>query len=367
MLFTKQLLFIHVPKTGGMSIDKCLLATLPRPLYYVRPPHEQPIQDTGVIDIVGNRHLSLPAAREVVSRHGFAVERFPLILAVIRNPYALEVSRYAYLQNGQAWEAGPNQELALTADFETFAVKSSVHGGSVPIEDYFALDGVIPDNMRIVRFENLAEGVRDALRAAGVEIEVNLPHINQSIHGDFKSYYTAAAEEAVYRRYKWVFDQQFYPRLDLEACPPATSLHVHRLPISGPVRQIGLSHGFCPDRWVGENLYFKVKIEEPVNDVSIHGWVPNCFQFPINVSASINGSESRATFAGGEYFKWDLPCSLIVGETAEVKLSSSETWCPKAAGASNDERKLSFQLARVAFGDVEVVQPGPSGSDIHRH
>jgi hypothetical protein len=352
MLFSKQLLFIHVPKTGGMSINKCLLATLPRPLYYVRPRHEQPIQDTGVIDIVGGRHLPLRAACDVVSRHGFEIEQFPLILAVIRNPYSLEVSRYAYLQSGQPWEAGRNQELALTTDFETFALNSSVHGGSVAIEDYYTLDGVIPTNMRIVRFENLAEGLCGALAVAGVHIESSLPHINISRHGDYRSYYTAAAEEAVYRRYKWVFDQQFYERLDLETLPSAPTLHVHRLPISGPVRQVGLSHGFCPDRWVGENLYFKVKTDEPITDICIHGWVPNLFQTPIDFKAWVNGSQSNVTVPAGDYFKWSLPCSLVAGQTAEIKLSSSEAWCPKVAGVSNDERKLSFQLAKVAFGDV---------------
>src|SRR4051812_43407769 len=215
MLFSKELLFIHVPKTGGMSIDQSLLATLARPVYYVRPSHESPIKDSGIVEIVEDRHLSLPAARNVVSQHGFEIGQFPMILAVIRNPYSLEVSRYAYLQNDHAWDAGSNQQLALTADFETFAINSSVHGGSVPIEDYFQLDGRILENVRIVRFENLDDGIRDALRSVGVRVEGRLPHFNVSRHGDFASYYNATSEEAVYRRYKWVFDTGYYERLDL--------------------------------------------------------------------------------------------------------------------------------------------------------
>src|SRR4051812_45175713 len=106
MIFSKDLLFVHVPKTGGMSIRQYLLDTLPRPVYFVRPFHEEPIRDNGVVDIaVESRHLSLRAAGQIVSRNGFKLEQFPLILAVIRNPYSLEVSRYAYLQSGQPWEA----------------------------------------------------------------------------------------------------------------------------------------------------------------------------------------------------------------------------------------------------------------------
>jgi hypothetical protein len=349
MLFSKELLFIHVPKTGGMSIDQSLLATLARPVYYVRPSHEPPIKDSGIVEIVEDRHLSLPAARNVVSQHGFEIGQFPMILAVIRNPYSLEVSRYAYLQNDHAWDAGSNQQLALTADFETFAINSSVHGGSVPIEDYFQLDGRILENVRIVRFENLDDGIRDALRSVGVRVEGRLPHFNVSRHGDFASYYNATSEEAVYRRYKWVFDTGYYERLDLSASHSSTKFHVHRLPISGPVRQVGLSCGFCPDQWVGKDLHFKVKIEQPVTGVSIQGWLPNRFQGPVNLRVSINGTESNSSFMGGEFFNWDLHCPLQAGDLAEMKVSSSDAWCPKVAGISNDERDLSFQLASVAF------------------
>src|SRR5689334_3669504 len=133
MLFSKELLFVHVPKTGGMSIGSHLLAELPRPVFYVRPPHEQAIQDPGVVDIVENRHLPLSAARQLVAQYGFEITDFPMIIAVVRNPYCLEVSRYAYLQNGHAFDAGPDQELALSADFETFAIESSPRGAHFPV------------------------------------------------------------------------------------------------------------------------------------------------------------------------------------------------------------------------------------------
>src|SRR5437868_3387349 len=160
MVFSKQLLFIHVPKTAGMSISNYLLSTLSPPLYQVQPGSGQK-HDSRVVPITGKRHIGLAEAARVVSACGFEIRRFPLIFAVIRNPYALEVSRYAYLQTGHPWDAGRNQELALTANFETFAIQSSLHDGSVPIEKYFQLDGAIPPNMRIVRFENLATGIRD--------------------------------------------------------------------------------------------------------------------------------------------------------------------------------------------------------------
>jgi hypothetical protein len=123
MIFSKELLFIHVPKTGGMSIGQYLLATLPRPVYFVRPVHEDSIQETGVVDVVEERHISLLAASNLVSRYGFDIRQFPLILAIIRNPYSLEVSRYAYLQHGK-----PSRSIAvsITIQFRSRITSSSM-------------------------------------------------------------------------------------------------------------------------------------------------------------------------------------------------------------------------------------------------
>jgi hypothetical protein len=179
--------------------------------------------------------------------------------------------------------------------------------------------------------------------------DLDLPHHNQSRHGDFRSYYTPAAEESVYRRYKWVFDNNFYERLDLQECAQLKTFHVHRLPISGPVHQVGTSYGFSPDKWAGGKVLFKVKAEQPVVGLSIQGWMPNRFKAPVVVAARINGKLSRISVRGGQAFKWDFDGSASVGGTVEVELASSETWCPKAAEASDDARQLSFQLASIAF------------------
>jgi hypothetical protein len=349
MVFSKELLFIHVPKTGGMSVTNYLLSTISPPVYEVRPDHGGDARRGGVIEITGNRHLGLTEAGRVVAEHGFEIGKFSLILAVIRNPYSLEVSRYSYLQTGHPWDAGPNQELALTSSFETFAVHSGVHAGATSPENYYQLDGAIPKNMRIVRFENLAAGIRSVLEEIGMSSDLDFPHHNQSLHGDYRSYYSAAAEEAVYRRYKWVFDNHFYERLGLHDCAQLNEFHIHRLPITGPVHQVGTSCGFSPDKWAGGKVRFKVKAEQPISGVSIQGWVPDCFKDQIALVARVDGSVSRLTLQSGEAFAWDFDCAVTAGSTVDVELTASETYCPKAAGVSGDERQLSFQLANVAF------------------
>ena len=215
MIFSKDLLFVHVPKTGGMSVTRYLLEVLPRPIYYSVDRRDERITDEGIHQFPGIRHETLAEARDIVREYGFDIPDFPLILAVLRNPYAIEVSRYKYMQQDYAWLSGSVKELALNEDFVTFALKSSYHGGSSrPLDDYFLLEGKAPPNLRILRLESLLEELKSALRGIGIEKVAELPHENTSFHGDYRLYYSKAAEEIVYQKYRWAFDAGWYDRLD---------------------------------------------------------------------------------------------------------------------------------------------------------
>src|SRR5262245_30368501 len=124
MIFCEKLLFLHVPKAAGSSLARVLLELLPRPTYYVHPDASLSDPDNGVIDVSGGTHENLAEAGEVLARYGFDLASINVILGVVRNPYDMEVSRYSYLRKANAYDIGYNQALALTSDFETFAVKS---------------------------------------------------------------------------------------------------------------------------------------------------------------------------------------------------------------------------------------------------
>jgi hypothetical protein len=95
MIFSDQLLFLHVPKTGGMAVTGVLLSLLHRPVDYTQP---EPLnrRDDGLIYIRGVRHETLSDAERILPRYCHSLERFTSSLAAIRNPYYPEVSRYAY-------------------------------------------------------------------------------------------------------------------------------------------------------------------------------------------------------------------------------------------------------------------------------
>jgi hypothetical protein len=96
MVFSRDVLFIHVHKAGGTSVTHYLLETLPRPVYYVSRARHETENSEGLIHIHGHPHQRLDEAAAFVRGHGFELAEFPLILAVVRNPYDIFVSHYAW-------------------------------------------------------------------------------------------------------------------------------------------------------------------------------------------------------------------------------------------------------------------------------
>jgi SAM-dependent methyltransferase len=362
VIFTKDILFLHVPKTGGMSVSSYLLEVLPAPVYYVRPAHarEDFAEREGVVRVAGGRHQSLPAAAEFLRDYGLELADFRLILAVLRNPYSLEVSRYHYLRQGHPQDGGPNQRLALTRDFTTFAAKSSFKADrdSRPLENYLYLEGKLPPNLTIARFENLEADVKGALSSIGIEDGGSLPWRNVSRHGDFASYYTKEAEEAVYRKYGWVFEAGFYermPQLGRDAKgqrPPGRA--VYTLPIVGPVRQREEASGFHADCWVARTLRCTLVPDELISEVILEGRVPRIPDArDVTLTFSVDGEETAAMFRSGQRFSWTVPCTLVPGAETELTLKSSAIRRPEAARDSRDGRDLALRLDRITFLTTE--------------
>jgi hypothetical protein len=373
MIFCKDLLFLHIPKTGGMSMTRHLLDVLPKPIYYMHELPDTSTADAGIVQFYGLRHETLDGARRIVREYGFEVEAFPMILVVLRNPYEQEVSRYAYLKQGHEKDAGYEQSLAMREDFETFAVRSRFGAPIEPIEKFLLIDGEVPSNLRVLRLESIDEELPSALRDIGIEPVGALPRQNTSPHHDYRLYYSRAAESAVYLRYRWIFDNGYYQRMDPDAFPFVASapLHGEQLPIRGPAHLTGPSVGLWPDSWVGEHLWFRVAVEELVETVSIEGWIPGRIDEPVRLGVTVDGVGASGSFSGGEPFTWEVPCHLPRETEVEVVVTAERMWCPRDSEWSKDERPLSFLLRRIRFepqrrpSDVETLPDSPALSRGH--
>lgn len=215
MIFNQDLLFLHVPKTGGMAVTDKLLEILPKPIYYALPKDSQDKfhQPPQIFATAGKRHGNLQDAREWVGQYDKNLSSFKKIVATIRNPYAMEVSRYFYLRKGFAWDKGKAQQIALDSDFETFALASPYFGRQLSgIEDYFCIDGVTPANLATIKQEQLQSDLAEILAELNLTLDTPILQKNKTKHREYQHYLTSKAEEAIYQRYQWLFDAGFYQR-----------------------------------------------------------------------------------------------------------------------------------------------------------
>ena len=220
MLFNQDFLFLHVPKTGGMAVTKKLLEILPKPIYYALPEgaKDKAHNPPEIIATVGKRHGNLQQAQEWVAEYGKTLASFKKIIAVVRNPYAMEVSRYFYLRLGHPWDRGKAQKIALTSDFETFAEKSPYFGRkSSQIEDYLVLDGIKPNNLVVIKHEQLYSDLQKVLMELDIILDSPITKVNSTKHQDYHQYLTPTAETAIYNRYQWLFDTGLYQR-EITSC-----------------------------------------------------------------------------------------------------------------------------------------------------
>ena len=209
MVFNDQLLFIHVPKTAGMAVEEALCRSLKGDIYVVARPGEFPSQQN-VKFIHGNRHQTLQGADQFFKEAQLPhrLRTFKKIIAMIRNPYEVEVSWFHYLRMGHEWDAGKAQNLAMKGNFADF-VRGSTWWFDYP--DYYTVDGVIPDNLHVVRHEDFP-----AAFSTGFESFFHTPFmvkkINVSHKTRYSDYYDRELEAHIYRKYQWLFDQGYYKR-----------------------------------------------------------------------------------------------------------------------------------------------------------
>lgn len=210
MVFNDDLLFLHVPKTAGMAISAALMQCLRPPVYYAVQEGHAGDAAPGATVMVGRRHQNLATVDAWFEASGLShrVASFRHILVMVRNPYAMEFSRFHYLRKGHAWDRGKAQELALEGDYAAFVAGSRWW---FDFRDYYTLNGAVPDNLRIVRQEDYAATLSLTCGDAFAR-PLQVPRVNRSHTQDYRELMDAGLERAVYAKYQWLFDKGFYPR-----------------------------------------------------------------------------------------------------------------------------------------------------------
>lgn len=236
--YTDDFLFIHIPKTGGTSVKQWLAN-------HVQGVKLATDEDCGFP--IG--HIPLRDVKQWVGR---CPSSFKRIVAVIRDPYEQQLSQWLFwadrYRRGQwhihNYTAGISPTLTdflqdPRSDFHcwyetNFAVLPV--GGATPrsLEDpllryegfsgfyrfWLEVDGEIPENVELIRYEHLAESwARIAPEVTGKLDAPSLPQANQGPRRIQYAleYYTPLGVSIVTAKFAWTFAAGLYPEVPAEA------------------------------------------------------------------------------------------------------------------------------------------------------
>jgi hypothetical protein len=184
--------FVHVQKTGGLTVDSVLREVASDAEHYSYPGY--------------GRHAGL---EQLLSDRPECADYF--IFGFIRNPWARMYSWWAMIQRRQQSALAGNtyvQEqlrrnsfwrrvLAEFPDFESFILKGvpTVDRLGTPQLSYLSAPSRKADF--IGRTEELSSDLRQVLQRLGIDREIEVPRRNAAPAVDYRNYYTLAMRETV--------------------------------------------------------------------------------------------------------------------------------------------------------------------------
>ena len=142
-------------------------------------PYEASSVQGGIEYIRDKRHETLDDAATFFDDRHIWLEQFEQFVVVMRSPYELELSCFAYLLKDLPWDRGKAQELVLEGGFRQHLATAPFFGMNPPRLDlYYHIGGVIPGNLIILRYEKLAAEIERHI-ASYLESSYGVPHQNQ--------------------------------------------------------------------------------------------------------------------------------------------------------------------------------------------
>ena len=222
--YSDDVLFIHVPKCAGWSVKRWLQKALPGFVLPENTPNNLPMGHTPL------RHMEQWTGKKPSS--------YKTIIAVIRNPYERELSEWNYRRDRFAkghrhiFDIVAASHTTLTSFMldpmsewhrlnyerpgqarvtkEPDGTSYATHGGFWMY--WLAINGEIPDNVQILRQENLATELPAAVAEFTTGDLPEVPRLNATTHDEAMRYHTPLSVQLTEHRCKWAFDN-YYERL----------------------------------------------------------------------------------------------------------------------------------------------------------
>ncbi|MFX0543655.1 hypothetical protein ACEWPM_018405 [Roseovarius sp. S4756] len=143
MIYTRDAVFIHVPKTGGMSVTRFLVNALDCPVTVVAPANAEahsmglaasPSAAAKLNHVRGDRHETCEQAVSLIRAHSWPMP--PAAFAMIRHPADLMLSYYRHMRKPVVWKLrgmsaetlGGIPKLAMDLPFDAFCQATAFYG-----------------------------------------------------------------------------------------------------------------------------------------------------------------------------------------------------------------------------------------------
>ncbi|MCY7396297.1 MAG: sulfotransferase family protein [Nocardioides sp.] len=188
----RRVLFVHVQKTGGITVEKTLVERLPGAVKLARLP--------------GRRHARLGAVLRV---HPEVADYWTF--GFVRNPWARMWSWYAMIQRRQGAAEGGNSRVATRIernafwsgvlddipDFETFVMQGPDRFARLGTPQVRYLRTPQKQADFIGRTERLDEDLAQVCERLGLEAPPSVPRRNVGTTSDHRRHYTPAMRDRV--------------------------------------------------------------------------------------------------------------------------------------------------------------------------
>jgi hypothetical protein len=189
-----KLAFVHIHKTGGLSLRHYLLKN---------------VRDLAELPDLPGPHRPLAELHGVLRARGVDPSRVA-VLTVLRDPLSHAVSVYEFWRSDklpQAQRELPRVALTRRLSFRDFLFQVLVVD---PFGRMLLVDGALPANVHVLRLENLAEEGSQMLRRLGFKPRGEIGHENATPHPPYQHYYDDECEAQVRRTYRWCYEAGYY-------------------------------------------------------------------------------------------------------------------------------------------------------------
>ena len=242
--YNDDVLFIHIPKTAGISCKQYMEANLPDVLW-PKPEDEEAVKASKLP--IG--HIPL---RDIPGLTGRSLDSWERIIAVIRNPYEQQVSQWNFWRDRYARGQRHMHDSAAAAhpSIHTWLDESGTPGVDFhiwyahrfhPGENWveaprgdgtynfwggyyrfwlFDEDGRKPPNLTVLKAEDMNQTFPAALAPWIAGAPPEMPHANRTAHADYTEYYSHPEAERVRKslaiveeKFRWTFDEGLYEKM----------------------------------------------------------------------------------------------------------------------------------------------------------